>query len=117
MNFLTLILRYGSIAAAIFGVVAIVLVSQSQAEKQMLPPGDPPIMPPQKPYAEAVAATGILEALSDNVAIGVPLPGLVTEVLVKVNDTIKFEINPRAAHDAGLKLSSALLDLAIRLVN
>jgi len=37
--------------------------------------------------------------------------------LVKVNDTIKFEINPRAAQDAGLKLSSALLDLAIRLVN
>jgi hypothetical protein len=36
--------------------------------------------------------------------------------LVKVNDTIKFEINPRAAQDAGLKLSSALLDLAIRLV-
>lgn len=37
--------------------------------------------------------------------------------LVKVNDRIKFEINPRAAQDAGLKLSSALLDLAIRLVN
>ena len=36
--------------------------------------------------------------------------------LVKVNDTIKFEINPKAAQDAGLKLSSALLDLAIRLV-
>lgn len=37
--------------------------------------------------------------------------------LVKVDNTIKFEINPRAAQDAGLKLSSALLDLAIRLVN
>jgi hypothetical protein len=36
--------------------------------------------------------------------------------LVKVNDTIKFEINPKAAQDAGLKLSSALLDLAIRIV-
>jgi HlyD family secretion protein len=89
MNFLTLILRYGSIAAAIFGVVAIVLVSQTQAEKQMLPPGDPPIMPPQKPFAEAVAATGILEALSENVAIGVPVPGLVTEVFVQVNDKVK----------------------------
>jgi RND family efflux transporter MFP subunit len=89
MNFFSKLLRYGSIAAAIFGVVAIVLVSQSQAEKQMLPPGDPPIMPPQKPYAEAVAATGILEALSENVAIGVPLPGLVTDVFVKVNDTVE----------------------------
>jgi hypothetical protein len=36
--------------------------------------------------------------------------------LVKVDDQIRFEINPKAAESAGLKLSSALLDLAIRLV-
>jgi multidrug efflux pump subunit AcrA (membrane-fusion protein) len=89
MNFPAKLLRYGSIAAALCGVVAIVLVSRTQAERQMPPPGDPPVMPPQKPYTEAVAATGILEALSENVAIGVPLPGLVTEVLVKVNDAVK----------------------------
>ena len=89
MNFFSKLLRYGSLLLALGGVVAIILVSQSQAEKQMAPPGDPPIMPPQKPFAQSVAATGILEALSENVAIGVPLPGLVTEVLVKVNDAIK----------------------------
>ncbi|MEO6476057.1 MAG: efflux RND transporter periplasmic adaptor subunit [Luteolibacter sp.] len=81
--------RYGSILAAIFGVVMIVRVSNLQAERAMPPPGDPPVMPPQKPYVHAVAATGILEALSENVAIGVPLPGLVTEVFVKVNDAVK----------------------------
>ena len=91
MNLLSKLLRYGSIAAAVFGVVAIVLVSRTQAERQMPPPGDPPVMPPRKPFAEAVAATGILEALSENVAIGVPLPGLVTEVFVKVNDAVKKE--------------------------
>ena len=89
MNLLSKLIRYGTIAAAIFGVVMIVLVSRSQAERQMPPPGDPPVMPPQKPYAHAVAATGILEALSENVAIGVPLPGLVTEVFVKVNEPVK----------------------------
>lgn len=89
MSFISLIVRYGTIVAAIFGIVAIVLVSQTQAEKQMLAPGDPPVMPPQKPFAESVAATGILESLSENVAIGVPLPGLITEVLVKVNDKVK----------------------------
>jgi HlyD family secretion protein len=89
MSFISLILRYGSIAAAMFGVMAIMFVSQSQAEKQMPPPGDPPIMPPQKPFVESVAATGILESLSENVAIGVPLPGLITEVMVKVNDKVK----------------------------
>ncbi len=85
----TQLLRYGTIAAALFGVVMIVFVSRLQADSQMPPPGDPPIMPPQKPFAHAVAATGILEALSENVAIGVPLPGLVTEVFVKVNDPVK----------------------------
>lgn len=89
MNFLSNILRYGTIAAALSGVVMIVLVSRSQAERQMPPPGDPPVMPPQKPFVHSVAATGILEALSENVAIGVPLPGLVTEVFVKVNEPVK----------------------------
>lgn len=89
MSFLPRILRYGSIAASIFGVVMIVMVSRTQADLQMPPPGDPPVMPPEKPFKEAVAATGILEALSENVAIGVPVAGLVTEVYVKVNDTVK----------------------------
>lgn len=89
MNFMSKSIRYGSIVAAIFGVVMIVKVSNLQAERAMPAPGDPPVMPPQKPYQHAVAATGILEALSENVAIGVPLPGLVTEVFVKVNDAVK----------------------------
>ncbi len=92
MNFLSKLLRYGSLLLAMCGVVAIVLVSRTQAERQMPPPGDPPVMPPQKPYVHAVAATGIIEALSENVAIGVPLPGLVTEVFVKVNDVVKKDL-------------------------
>lgn len=89
MNLMSKIIRYGSILAAILGLVAIVNVSRIQADQAMPPPGDPPVMPPQKPYPDAVAATGILEALSENVAIGVPLPGLVTEVFVKVNDPVE----------------------------
>ena len=89
MNLLSKIVRYGTIFAAMFGVVMIVKVSNLQAARAMPPPGDPPVPPPEKPYPHAVAATGILEALSENVAIGVPLPGLVTEVFVKVNDVVK----------------------------
>ncbi len=83
------ILRYGSILAAIAGVVAIIGISRLQAERQLPPAGDPPLPPIAKPYAHAVSATGILEALSENVAIGVPLPGLVTRVMVEVNDSVK----------------------------
>ena len=83
------ILRYGTILAAIAGIYLMVQALQAQAKNQPVLGGDPPVMPPAKPYKQSVAATGILEALSDNVAIGVPLPGLVTEVLVKVNDRVE----------------------------
>jgi HlyD family secretion protein len=89
MKLTTNILRYGSILAALLGVVMIVKISALQAAGAMPPPGDPPISPPQKPFTHAVAATGILEALSENVSIGVPIPGLVTEVFVKVNQSVK----------------------------
>ncbi len=83
------ILRYGFILAAIAGIFLMVHALQAQAKNQPVLGGDPPVMPPPKPFEQSVAATGILEALSENVAIGVPAPGLVTEVFVKVNDTIQ----------------------------
>jgi len=49
----------------------------------------PPIEPSPKPYEVSVAASGIIEALSDNVSIGVPEAGLVTKVHVKVWDYIQ----------------------------
>jgi HlyD family secretion protein len=83
------LLRYGSILAAIGGVFAIMGIARLQAERQMPPSGDPPQPPAPKPYAQSVSATGILEALSENVSIGVPQPGLVAEVKVNVNDKVK----------------------------
>ena len=89
MNLFLKLLRYGSILLALLGFGAIVLVSNLQAQKETPPPGEPPVPPPQKPFKESVAATGILEALSENVAIGVPVPGLIVELPVKVNDAVK----------------------------
>ncbi|RPJ34028.1 MAG: biotin/lipoyl-binding protein [Verrucomicrobiaceae bacterium] len=83
------LLRYSTILAAIGGVIAIVGIARLQAGRQMPAAGDPPLPPAPKPYAHAVSATGILEALSENVAIGVPQPGLVAAVKVKVNDVVK----------------------------
>lgn len=89
MNLFSNLLRYGSIAAALLGFYAMISFSQLQAEKETPPPGDPPVPPPQKPFKESVAATGILESLSENVAIGVPVAGLIVELPVKVNDSVK----------------------------
>lgn len=83
------VLRYGTILLALAGVAAIYGIDRLQAERRMPLSDDPPVPPAPKPYAEAVSASGILEALSENVAIGVPQPGLVTEVKVKVNDAVK----------------------------
>lgn len=89
MPALTQLIRYGTIAAAAAGFIAIAGISHLQAGKAMPPPGDPPLPPAAKPSASSVSATGILEALSENVAIGVPEPGLVAEVFVKVDDAVK----------------------------
>ena len=89
MDILSKILRYGTILAALAGVVAILGIARLQAEKRMPPSPEPPQPPAPKTYAHAVSATGILEALSENVAIGVPQPGLVAEVMVKVDDAVK----------------------------
>lgn len=89
MNFLSKLIRYLSFLVALGGFAGVALLLQKiKAEDQakILPP---PVAPAEKPYASTVAATGILEALSENVSIGVPAAGLVTEVLVKVNGTVK----------------------------
>lgn len=89
MRYLSLIVRLGTILAAALGVFAIFNVARLQAEREIPPSSDPPLPPAPKPYTQSVSATGILEALSENVAIGVPTPGLVSEVNVKVNDRVK----------------------------
>src|SRR6185503_15962492 len=72
---------------AVLGVVATaVLVAHLNGQSPITPP---PIDPSPKPYAVSVAASGIIEALSENVAIGVPEAGLVTKVHVKVWDCVR----------------------------
>lgn len=53
------------------------------------PEQPPPHAPAANPYERAVAAAGIVEAQNENVALGVPVPGLVTGVLVKVWDEVE----------------------------
>ena len=85
----SVILRYSTILGAVAGVVAMAAVMQKQDDNELPQADTPPVAPAAKPFLHAVAATGILEALSENVAVGVPAPGLVMEVMVKVNDAIE----------------------------
>src|SRR5438132_6590197 len=61
------------------GVLGIVHVQQ---QSQTAPLTAPLESPPRVPFERAVAATGIVEAETENIAIGVAMPGLVLEVYV-----------------------------------
>ncbi len=113
MNFFSRLVRYLTFAAALAGFVGIALVLRTihGQEAREIPP--PPIAPAAKPFETTVAATGILEALSENVSLGVPVAGLVTQVLVKVNDPVKtgaplFKLDDRDLHALLLKQRAAI---------
>jgi RND family efflux transporter MFP subunit len=53
------------------------------------PVNPPPVAPPLKPFATAIAASGLVEARRENTSVGVPVPGLVTAVHAKVWDRVE----------------------------
>ena len=53
----------------------------------------PPIQPARSPFADAVAAAGMVEAQTENISVGSATPGVVVEVHVTVGD----EVQPGAA--------------------
>lgn len=53
------------------------------------PPSPPPHPPAVNPYARAIAAAGLVEAQGENIALGVPAPGVVTGVLVRAWESVK----------------------------
>src|SRR5438034_7949796 len=57
---------------------------------QQSPPPPPPVVEPARsPYARTVAAAGLVEAQTENIAVGTHLPGVVEEVFVKVGRQVK----------------------------
>jgi len=49
----------------------------------------PPIEPARSPYGDTVAASGIVEAQTENIAVGSGIPGVVVQVLAKVGDEVQ----------------------------
>jgi multidrug resistance efflux pump len=59
---------------------------------QSLPPPSPPVEPPRSAFSRTVGGAGIVEAWTENISVGTPLPGVVLEVYVpveKVGQTVK----------------------------
>ncbi len=96
-------------------VLAVVVVLELRKSPPPTPPRNPPPMPvvDQLPIQSPVSATGVIEAKSENISIGTNLPGVVSEVLVKVDDIVTpgqplFRLDDRQAR-AELKAAEAKL--------
>lgn len=86
-----------------------------------MPKAVPLNQPAENPYANALAASGIVEAVDKNISIGVPIPGLVQDVYVNVWDRVKadqplFKLDDRElqaqllVQEANIKVSEASLE-------
>src|SRR5262245_14249903 len=51
-------------------------------ESQLAPPVAPPLDPARSPFEDSIAASGVVEASTENIAVGAALSGLVLEVYV-----------------------------------
>ncbi len=108
-----------TVAVMMLGFAVNHVASESRVETE--PP--PPATPPRAPFGLSVAATGIVEARSENIAIGSALPGIVAEVYVssdRVGSRVAagmplFRVDDRhlkaqlAAHRATLRAQQAQL--------
>jgi multidrug efflux pump subunit AcrA (membrane-fusion protein) len=77
--------------------------------------------PSSSPYKDYIAGAGLIEAQSQNIAIGTPLPRIVTRVAVKVGDSVKvgtplFYLDERDTR-ADLAMKQADLAKAVATVN
>jgi HlyD family secretion protein len=104
---------------ALAGVVMAVYTVRS--ENKQVTPAKPVAEPASSPYDIPVAGAGIVEASTQNLAIGTHVPGIVSKVLVKVGDRVKagaplFVIDDRAqraelaSRHAALVIAQATLD-------
>jgi HlyD family secretion protein len=103
---------------AIIGVIiAVYTVVQGSKPPAPLPPA---VEPPSAPYEHFVAGSALVEASTQNIALGTPVGGVVMEVLAKVGDDVKvgqvlFRLDDRqhraelASREANLAISEAQL--------
>lgn len=86
------------------------LLSSAQEKGPMPAPIDPP---PRSPYALTVAASGIIEAVNENVRIAPPAGGLITKVFVTVGDRVEAEAPLLQLDDRELRAQLRVREAAI----
>src|SRR2546423_243167 len=92
-----------------------------RAGSKPIPVSKPVAEPARSPFPTYVAGSGLIEAASENIAVGTNVAGVVTKVFVKVGDRVKagealFQIDERelkaqlAVREASLLSAKAELE-------
>lgn len=101
----------------ILAIVALLLAVISVVRMTPVRASVPPVSsPPSAPFERQIGAVGLVEASSENIAISVPVPGLVSMVYVQAGEKVKegqplFSLDDRDLR-AELALRQSNLDLA-----
>lgn len=77
------------VVPAIAAVLLVVLVWYVISSRREAPAVPPPADPPKTPFAATVAGAGLVEASSENIAVGAPESGLVEKVSVVVGQQVE----------------------------
>lgn len=90
-----LILPTIALATLVFGVISVV---RSQPKREMTTPSSPP---PVSSYGQTVAAVGLVETSTENIAVGPEIGGVVTKIYVEIGSHVRagdplFSIDSRA---------------------
>src|SRR5215831_9963998 len=105
------------IAAATSLLVGITSVMRTRPVRE---PTSAPLPPPVSAFHDTVGGIGIVEASTENIAIGTPIGGVVTDLYVEVGRKVKsgdplFRIDTRSEH-ADLAVKKAAIVSAEALV-
>jgi multidrug efflux pump subunit AcrA (membrane-fusion protein) len=96
-------------ALAGLGFAGWVLMGANRQEPMPTPVAEPP----RSPYDRTVAASGIIEAVNENVRIAPPMAGLVTKVFVAVGDQVKEQVPLFQLDDRDLRAQLLTREAAI----
>lgn len=106
-------IKYGlPVFAALALTFAVLKIVHTQPVQAKLPP---PSVPPSAVYASQVGAVGLVEAESENIAISLPVPGLVTRVDVKAGEHVRKGTRLFSLDDRDLQAELALRQSSLAL--
>lgn len=106
-----IVVKRFSVWIALAGIVFTAWILLSANGKEPMP--TPISEPPRSPYDQTVAASGIIEAVNENVRIAPPVAGLITKIFVAVGDKIKKQAPLFQLDDRDLRAQLVTREAAI----